>query len=65
MMNKSKILLNLQCPKRLWLSLYKPELAIDKQSIEANKHEGDEVGVMARSLYPEGYLIAETKNQFE
>ena len=63
MITKSKILLNLQCPKRMWLSLYKPEIAIDEQHIEAKKHEGDEVGIMARSLYPEGFLIADTKNQ--
>lgn len=63
MITKSKILLNLQCPKRLWLSLYKQEYGIDKQTIKANKHEGNEVGIVARSLYPEGLLIAEKENQ--
>jgi len=56
-LSKSRILLNLQCPKRLWLEVNHPELAVVDEGAGARMSAGNEVGEIARSLYPDGLLI--------
>jgi uncharacterized protein DUF2779 len=56
-LSKSRILLQLQCPKRLWLQVYRPELAVVETGTAARLAAGNEVGDVARSLYPDGVLI--------
>ena len=56
-LSKSRILLNLQCPKRLWLQVNRPELAEVEEGSAARMATGNEVGEIARSLYPDGLLI--------
>lgn len=61
-LSKSKILLNRQCPRRLWLQTFKPELAIEDESSIARFRDGNAVGDIARKLYPNGVYI-ESLNQ--
>lgn len=63
-LSKSKILLHRQCPKRLWLQVYKPELAEEDASAEARFRDGNKVGEVARQLYPGGDFI-DTLNRKE
>ena len=63
-LSKSKILLHRQCPKRLWLQAYKPELAEVDVSAEARFRDGNKVGDVARQLYPDGDFI-DTLNRNE
>lgn len=56
-LSKSRILLNLQCPKRLWLQVNHPELAVVDEGAATRMDAGNEVGEIARSLYPDGLLI--------
>ena len=63
-LTKSKILLHRQCPKRLWLQVHKPELAYVDPAAEARFREGDQVGEVARQLYPGGDFI-DTLNRNE
>jgi len=63
-LSKSKILLHRQCPKRLWLKLHKPELAEDDPAAEARFRDGNQVGEVARQLYPGGDFI-DTLNRKE
>lgn len=63
-LSKSKILLHRQCPKRLWLQAYKPELAEIDPTAEARFRDGNKVGEVARQLYPGGDFI-DTLNRKE
>lgn len=63
-LTKSKILLHRQCPKRLWLQVYKPDLAVEDASAEARFRDGNRVGDVARQLYPGGDFI-DTLNRKE
>lgn len=56
-LSKSRILLNRQCPKRLWLKTNRPELEEVSEGNERRFAAGDQVGAIARGLYPEGLLI--------
>lgn len=56
-LSKSRVLLNLQCPKRLWLQINRPELAIVEDSNALRMETGNLVGEIARTLYPNGLLI--------
>lgn len=56
-LSKSRILLNLQCPKRLWLQVKHPELAEVDTGTAMRLSAGNTVGDVARSLYPGGRLI--------
>lgn len=56
-LSKSKILLHRQCPRRLWLQAYKPELAEVDEGAEARMRDGNRVGEVARDLFPGGTLI--------
>lgn len=55
-LSKSRIIQHRQCPKRLWLAVHHPELAEENDG-KARLTAGNEVGEVARSLYPDGFLI--------
>jgi hypothetical protein len=57
-LSKSRILAHRQCPKRLWLQIYRPELAETDPGAAARFAQGAQVGEVARQLYPDGVLIA-------
>ncbi len=53
--SKSKFINYVQCPKKFWLNVYKPELA---DEMDQTKFQvGTEVGVLARDLFPGGTLV--------
>lgn len=56
-LSKSRILLNQQCPKRLWLKTNRPELEEVSEGNERRFAAGDLVGEIARGLHPGGLLI--------
>lgn len=56
-LSKSRILLNKQCPKRLWLKINRPELEELSEGNEKRFSVGDQVGEIARGLHPDGILI--------
>ncbi|MHB1454289.1 MAG: DUF2779 domain-containing protein [Saccharofermentanales bacterium] len=53
--SKSKYISYSQCPKRLWLSVYRPELADEMD--QSRFIAGNEVGALARNLFPGGTLV--------
>lgn len=56
-LSKSKILLDRQCPRRLWLQTFKPELAVEDESAISRFRDGNAVGDIARKLHPNGIFI--------
>lgn len=57
-LSKSRLLAHRQCPKRLWLQVYKPDLlSVTDAATQARFNTGNQVGEIARSLYPDGVLI--------
>lgn len=56
-LSKSSLMAWRQCPKRLWLQVYHPELVSADNQDDQKFLIGNEVGEFARSLYPEGILI--------
>ena len=60
-LSKSRISLHRQCPKRLWLKLYRPEYETIDESQSDLFNMGESVGDIARRLYPSGMLIDESK----
>jgi len=61
-LSKSRILSGLQCPKRLWLEINRPELAQVAPRTERLFTVGHEVGALARTLWPGGHLIEHDQN---
>ncbi|MFC1962974.1 hypothetical protein ACFLWB_03140 [Chloroflexota bacterium] len=59
-LSKSRFMAGLQCHKRLYYECYRRELAdpVDA-SQQAIFDTGNEVGTLARSMYPGGVLISE------
>ncbi|MDX9742023.1 MAG: DUF2779 domain-containing protein [Gammaproteobacteria bacterium] len=57
-LSKSRILANLQCPRRLWLQVYRPELGSRSGGSSSRLAAGIRLGEVARSFEPEGVLIA-------
>lgn len=56
-LSKSRLLAYRQCPKRLWLNVYRRELEeVSEQAAFAFGH-GRNIGTVARSLQPDGILI--------
>ena len=56
--SKSKFIAGLQCPKRLYLLVHKPERAAQPDgSNEAILEQGREVGLLARQLFPGGLEV--------
>lgn len=58
MITKSKLLLNIQCSRRLWLATYRPDLAQVNPDSLARMMVGDEVGSLARELSLVGEFIS-------
>lgn len=56
-LSKSRIIAHLQCPKRLWLQINRPELIVVEAAQQARMDAGNVVGDLARQLYPDGILI--------
>jgi len=56
-LSKSRILSYLQCPKRLYLQVHRPELAETSSETERAFAAGHAVGDVARGLFPGGILI--------
>ena len=56
-LSKSKILSGLQCPKRLYLEIFQPELAQVGAQTERAFANGQLVGEVARTLWPGGHLV--------
>lgn len=56
-LSKSRILLHRQCPKRLWLKVYRPELEEIDDGSQSRFATGVHVGEIARRLFPEGVLV--------
>ena len=56
-LSKSKILSLLQCPKRLWLEHYRPELAVADEGVQGRMAAGSRTGEIARGLFPGGILV--------
>lgn len=56
-LSKSKITAFEQCPKRLWLSVHRPELAERDAGAETRIATGHEVGAIACSLLPAGVMV--------
>lgn len=61
-LSKSKIAYGHQCPKRLWLSTYKPEVAEIDAAAQARFVAGNEVGEAARGLFQDGVLVEHDDN---
>jgi len=57
MLTKSKLLISAQCSRRLWLLVNHPELQEEDPNSAIKIKAGNEVGLLARSLYPDGILI--------
>jgi hypothetical protein len=60
-LSKSRLTAWRQCPKRLWLQIYRPELMDVSQADEQRFQVGYEVGDVAQRLYPNGILIDDEK----
>ena len=50
-LSKSKYTTYCQCPKALWLRIYKPEEQIIDPSVQARFEAGSEVGELAKRLF--------------
>ena len=60
-LSKSKYTKFCQCPKALWLSIYKPEEAIEDAGAQARFEQGNEVGDLAMGLFGD-YVEVTTQN---
>ena len=56
-LSKSKITAFEQCPKRLWLSVHRRDLAEQDEGAEARFATGHEVGALACALLPDGVMV--------
>jgi hypothetical protein len=56
-LSKSRITAFEQCPKKLWLSVHRPDLAVIDESAQMRFDAGHETGAAACSLYPDGAMI--------
>ncbi|PWG03533.1 DUF2779 domain-containing protein [Sphingosinicella humi] len=56
-LSKSKITAFEQCPKKLWLSVHRPELAEQDAGAEQRFAAGHEVGAVACALHPGGVMV--------
>ncbi|MGH9326943.1 MAG: DUF2779 domain-containing protein [Terriglobia bacterium] len=57
-LSKSRIMAGLQCPKRLYLQVYNPDLAGElDQGSRLTLDQGREVGRLAQKMFPGGLLI--------
>lgn len=56
-LSKSKLLSFIQCPRRLYLEIHRPDLLETSETAERVMAAGTHVGEVARSFYPEGVLV--------
>jgi len=56
-LSKSRILVHRQCPRRLWLHTYRPELEEEEEGVTSRLATGVQVGEVARSLHADARLI--------
>ena len=56
-LSKSRLMALRQCPKKLWLSTYRKDMAVVSAATEARFARGHEVGAAARAQVPGGILI--------
>jgi hypothetical protein len=61
-LSKSKILSWLQCPKRLWLEVHRPEVAVYSTAAQRFFEIGHTVGEAAQTQFPDGVLIGFQEN---
>lgn len=50
-LSKSRYTAYCQCPKMLWLRVYKPELVPEDPALQAKFEKGNEVGELAKTLF--------------
>ncbi len=58
-LSKSRIAAGLQCGRRLWLTVHRPELEAYSPSAQRRIATGHGVGGLARGLYPGGVLVGD------
>jgi hypothetical protein len=56
-LSKSKITMFEQCPRRLWLSVHRPDLAVQDETSAARFATSHEVGATACALLPNGVMV--------
>jgi predicted RecB family nuclease len=61
-LSKSRLMDFLQCPKKLYLRTYHPDLAKNNLSTIQSFNAGNEVGELARTIYADGILIGHDDN---
>jgi hypothetical protein len=61
-LSKSRITAGLQCGKRLWLAIHRPELEVYSADTRRRFAAGNSVGEVARELYGSGVLIDGGRN---
>ena len=58
-LSKSRLISHLQCPKRLWLQVFKPEVAEAGDGARRRMASGIQAGEVARDMFPGGHLVDE------
>ena len=61
-LSKSRLIAGLQCGKRLWLVIHRPELEVYSADTQRRFAAGNSVGELARELYGAGELIDGGRN---
>lgn len=61
-LSKSRITAWRQCPKRLWLQIYRKDLLDESDEVKQLNRAGHEVGEVARTLCYDGILIDNERN---
>lgn len=56
-LSKTRIQYHRQCPRRLWLQAYRPQLAKVDPAMQRRFDAGNQVGEIARAFHPDGVLI--------
>ncbi len=65
-LSKSQYIRGLQCPRSLWLYKKRPELRSEPEAERTARFEsGDEVGELARGLFPGGVEIVFDPEDFD
>jgi Domain of unknown function(DUF2779) len=63
-LSKTRFMSGMQCHKRLWLELFQPELAAERDAAtQARLDEGTLVGEVARGYVPGGTLVGESREE--
>lgn len=65
MLSKSKILEFIQCPKRLYLAVHHPDLSQEPSGQKEKTELGEQIGELARSLFPNGIMIPNELNDLD